>query len=78
LTRPTCYRRTLAQVIEAGIRISASNAARDRNSLIKAHQTKLQRSVIGSEYPPIRGRGQPSWPASDPVSVEQPMTTVRA
>jgi hypothetical protein len=39
-------------------RISASNAARDRNSPIKAHQINLQRSLIGSEYQPIRGRGQ--------------------
>ena len=44
-------------------RISASNAARDRNrnSPIKAHQINLQRSLIGSEYQPIRGRGQPFW-----------------
>jgi hypothetical protein len=42
-------------------RISASNAARDRNSQIKAHQINLQRSLIGSEYRPIRGRGQPFW-----------------
>jgi hypothetical protein len=41
--------------------ISAYNAARDRNSLIKAHQINLQRSLIGSEYQPIRGRGQPVW-----------------
>jgi hypothetical protein len=40
-------------------RISASNAARDRNSPIKAHQINLQRSLIGSEYQPIRGRSQP-------------------
>lgn len=33
--------------------ISAYNAARDRNSLIKAHQINLQRSLIGSEYQPI-------------------------
>ena len=39
--------------------ISASNAARGRNSPIKAHQINLQRSLIGSEYRPIRGRGQP-------------------
>jgi hypothetical protein len=26
---------------------------------IKAHQINLQRSLIGSEYQPIRGRGQP-------------------
>jgi CspA family cold shock protein len=31
-------------------RISASNAALDRNSPIKAHQINLQRSLIGSEY----------------------------
>jgi hypothetical protein len=42
-------------------RISASNAARDRNSPIRAHQINLQRSLIGSEYQPIRGRGQPFW-----------------
>ncbi len=42
-------------------RISASNAVRDRNSPIKAHQINLQRSLIGSEYQPIRGRGQPFW-----------------
>jgi hypothetical protein len=41
-------------------RISASNAARGRNSPTKAHQINLQRSLIGSEYRPIRGRGQPS------------------
>jgi hypothetical protein len=40
-------------------RISASNAVRDRNSPIKAHQINLQRSLIGSEYQPIRGPGQP-------------------
>ena len=40
-------------------RISASNAARDRNNPTKAHHINLQRSLIGSEYPPIRGRGQP-------------------
>ena len=33
--------------------ISAYNAARDRNSPIKAHQINLQRSLIGSEYQPI-------------------------
>jgi hypothetical protein len=37
-------------------RISASNAARDRNSPIKAHQIKLQRSLIGSKYQPTRRR----------------------
>jgi hypothetical protein len=42
-------------------RISASNLARDRNSPIKTHQINLQRSLIGSEYQPIRGRGQPFW-----------------
>src|SRR6266513_3039128 len=42
-------------------RISASNAGRDRNSPIKAHQINLQRSLIESEYQPIRGRGQPFW-----------------
>src|ERR1700730_6923270 len=42
-------------------RISASNATRDRNSPIKAHQINLQRSRIESEYQPIRGRGQPFW-----------------
>jgi hypothetical protein len=36
-------------------RISASKAARGRNSPIKAHQINLQRSLIGSEYQPIRG-----------------------
>jgi hypothetical protein len=41
--------------------MSASNAARDRNSPVKAHQINLQRSFIGSEYQPIRGRGQPFW-----------------
>jgi hypothetical protein len=40
---------------------SASNAARDRNSSIKAHQINLQTSLIGSEYRLIRGRGQASW-----------------
>jgi hypothetical protein len=30
-----------------------------RNTPIKAHQINLQRSLIGSEYQPIRGRGQP-------------------
>ena len=40
-------------------RISASNAARDRNSPIQAHQINLQKSLIASEYQPIRGRGQP-------------------
>ncbi len=44
-----------------GTRISASNAARDRNSPIKAHQINVQRSLIGSEYQPIRGRSQPFW-----------------
>jgi hypothetical protein len=42
-------------------RISACNAARDRNSPIKAHQINLQRSLIRSEYQPIRGRGQLFW-----------------
>src|SRR6266480_4346874 len=46
---------------DARVRISASNAVRDRNSPIKAHQINLQRSLIGSEYQPIRGRGQPFW-----------------
>jgi len=32
-----------------------------RNSSIKAHQINLHRSLIGSEYQPIRGRGQPFW-----------------
>jgi hypothetical protein len=32
-----------------------------RNSPIKAHQINLQRSLIGSEYRPIRGRGQPPF-----------------
>jgi hypothetical protein len=45
-------------------RISACNAARDRNSPIKAHQINLQRSLIGSEYQPIRGPGQPFWVCS--------------
>jgi hypothetical protein len=40
-------------------RISASKAARDRNSPIKAHQINLQRSLIGCKYQPIRG--QPFW-----------------
>jgi hypothetical protein len=44
---------------ERTTRISASNAARGRNIPIKAHQISLQRSLIGSEYQPIRGRGQP-------------------
>jgi len=35
---------------------SVSNAARDRNSPIKAHQINRQRSLIGSNYRPIRGR----------------------
>jgi hypothetical protein len=35
------------------------DAARDRNRPIKTHQINLQRSLIGSEYQPIRGRGQP-------------------
>src|SRR5262249_35726960 len=39
----------------------ASNATRDRKNPIKAHQINLQRSLIGSEYQPIRGRGQPFW-----------------
>jgi hypothetical protein len=42
-------------------RISASNAARGRNSPIKAYQINLQRSLIGREYQPIRGLGQPFW-----------------
>jgi DNA invertase Pin-like site-specific DNA recombinase len=42
-------------------RISASNAARDLNSRIKAHQINLQRSLIGSEYQPIRSRSQRFW-----------------
>ena len=42
-------------------RISASNAARDLNRPIKAHQINLQRSPIGSEYQPIRGRSQRFW-----------------
>jgi hypothetical protein len=29
------------------------------NTPIKAHQINLQRSLIGSEYQPIRARGQP-------------------
>jgi hypothetical protein len=37
-------------------RISASNAARDRNSPIRAHQINLLRSsLIGSEYRSIAG-----------------------
>src|SRR5260370_42219293 len=42
-------------------RISASYAARGRNSPMKARQINPQRSLIGSEYHPIRGRGQPFW-----------------
>jgi hypothetical protein len=42
-------------------RISASKAARDRNSSINAHQINPKRSLIGSEYQPIRDRGQPFW-----------------
>src|SRR5262249_32165291 len=42
-------------------RISASNAARDLNSPIKAHQINLQRSLIGSKYQPIRSRSQRFW-----------------
>ena len=42
-------------------RTSASNAARGRNSPIKAYQINLQRSLIGREYQPIRGLGQPFW-----------------
>jgi arsenite oxidase small subunit len=42
-------------------RISASNAARDLNSPIKAHQINLQRSLIGSEYQPIRSCSQRFW-----------------
>jgi hypothetical protein len=30
-------------------------------SRVKAHQINLQRSLIGSEYQPIRGSGQPFW-----------------
>jgi hypothetical protein len=41
--------------------ISASKAARDRKSPIKAHQINLKRSLIGSQYEPIRGRSQPFW-----------------
>jgi hypothetical protein len=37
-------------------RISASNAARGRNSPIKVHQINVQRSLIGSEYQPTRAR----------------------
>ena len=51
----------LATPITPGFDSSASNAVRDRNSPIKAHQINLQRSLIGSEYQPIRGRGQPFW-----------------
>src|SRR5215831_15092751 len=42
-------------------RISASNAARELNSPIKAHQINLQRSLIWSEYQPIRSRSQRFW-----------------
>src|SRR5262249_5703587 len=42
-------------------RISASSAARDLNSPIKANQINLQRSLIGSEYQPIRSRSQRFW-----------------
>jgi hypothetical protein len=41
--------------------ISASNAAHDLNSPIKAHQINPQRSLIGSEYQPIRNRSQRFW-----------------
>ena len=33
----------------------------DRNSSIKAHQINLKSSLIGSEYQPSRGFGQPFW-----------------
>ena len=40
---------------------SASNAARDRNSSIKAHQINLKKFTYRSEYQPSRGLGQPFW-----------------
>src|SRR5216683_2379753 len=49
-----CVRSTLSWCRRT--RISASNAARDRNSPIKAHPINLQRSLIRSKYQPIRGR----------------------
>jgi len=50
-------RRFAPQHVE--LMISASNAARDRNSPVKTYQINLQRSLIESDYQPIRGRGQP-------------------
>src|SRR5262249_16804733 len=59
-------------------RISASNAARDRNNPIKVHQINLQRSLIGSEYLPIRGRGQPFWVCGRDTRKKQSSVTVVA
>ena len=42
-------------------RISASNAARGRNSLIKAHQINLQMSLIGRSINRFAGASQPFW-----------------
>jgi hypothetical protein len=42
-------------------RTSASNAARDRNSLIKAHQINLQRSLIKGTIDRLAGVSQLSW-----------------
>jgi hypothetical protein len=42
-------------------RTSASNAARDRNSLIKAHQINLQRSLIKGTIDRLEGVSQLSW-----------------
>lgn len=43
------------------IRISASNAARDRNSPIKAHQINLEMSVMKRSINRFAGAGQPIW-----------------
>jgi hypothetical protein len=47
-----------------------SNAARDRNSPIKAHQINLQRSLIGNEYQLICARGQPFWVCGRDTALE--------
>jgi hypothetical protein len=54
-------RRQLFSAASASLKIMASAAARDLNSPIKAHQTNLQRSLIGSEYQPIRNGSQRFW-----------------
>jgi formylglycine-generating enzyme required for sulfatase activity len=43
------------------MRISASNAARDRNSPIKAHQINLQRSLIDRTIDRFAGVSQLFW-----------------